>query len=195
MRPGRSNEPRRGTDRRPPRRGRAPRAWLRAAACCGILGAVICPWESRAHPYHVTFAEAELDASRWSLKIAIRTKPEDLEEALRRTSGRKDPLESLPDRERWAYEYVRDKLRFSRANAPDLPLRWVGMEISLQDAWIYLEVLLPSRVRDLTVTDHIFFDLEANQANTLEVRLRDQQTTLTFRRDAPLQLLTIPSPY
>ncbi len=176
--------------RRTTRRRNAPLfaalTWL-GAWCCALA-----PQTAHAHPYHVTFAEATLDEASWSLQIAIRMKPEDLEEALRRSSGVEAKLEEFPDRAAHAYRYLSSKLFFERGDAPRLPIRWVGMELSLRDAWVYLEVPLPSKTRRVTVHNDIFFDLELNQANTIELRLLSEQTTLTFRRDQPTAIVEIP---
>lgn len=165
------------------------RPWITsvvALACCGI------PTLASAHPYHVTFTEANLDTRTWTLQLAIRMKPEDLQEALRRRAGSDATLESFPQRDLHAYAYLAANLSFERQGLPPLPIRWVGMEVSLRDAWVYLEVPLPSATRALTVHDKIFFDLETNQANTVELRLPSGRTTLTFRHDQPSVRVEIP---
>ncbi len=160
----------------------------------GVWCSAVPPRAAHAHPYHVTFAEATLDEASWSLQIAIRMKPEDLEEALRRSAGVEAKLEDFPDRAAHAYRYLSSKLLFERGDAPKLPIRWVGMELSLRDAWVYLEVPLPSKTRRVTVRNDIFFDLELNQANTIELRLPAERSTLTFRRDQPTAIVEIPVP-
>jgi len=166
---------------------------LSTIACFSVAVGAVLPRSATAHPYHVTFAEAKLDETTWSLQLAIRMKPEDLEEAIRRSSGVDGRLDDFPNREDHAYRYLTSKLSFDRQDAPPLPIRWVGMEVSLRDAWVYLEVPLPSATRQLTVRNDIFFDLEINQANTVELRLPSGQTTLTFRRDQSTALVEIPA--
>lgn len=149
---------------------------------------------AHAHPYHVTFGEMRLNPRTWSLEIALKASPEDLEEALRRTAGTRDSLERFPDRDAVIVQYLRAHLRFARDDGPDLPLRWVGFELVRRDAWIYLEVPLPSRQRRLEIHNTLFFELEDGQANTLEVSVPGRRETLTFRRDLPPSQLELPAP-
>ena len=149
---------------------------------------------AHAHPYHVTFGEMRLNPRTWSLEIALKASPEDLEEALRRTAGTRDSLERFPDRDAVIIRYLRTHLRFARDDGPDLPLRWVGFELVRRDAWIYLEVPLPSRQRQLEIHNTLFFELEDGQANTLEVSVPGRRETLTFRRDLPPSRLELPAP-
>ncbi len=61
-------------------------------------------------------------------------------------------------------------------------IRWVGKEIDLRYAWLYFEICIPDGVVGLEFTNRIFFELEPDQANTINFTDGDWNSSLRFTR-------------
>ena len=154
-----------------------------AALAGSAGGALLAVRPSGAHPYHTTDAEAELAYATHTVQISLRATPEDLEEALRQATGKRRPLEDVEDQV--IIDYLRAHLKLRHDGGAAMPLRWIGKELSTAEAWLHFDYRLPSSARRLTIEHRVFFELEAQQLNTLRFKQGDQQTTLTFHRKAP----------
>ena len=77
-----------------------------------------------AHPRHVSIAEAEFNRESGHFEVALRVRPEDLEQALART-GPRVVLEKTPDVDKRITAYL--KRHFSLRNGGAVQeLEWVG---------------------------------------------------------------------
>ncbi len=65
---------------------------------------------------------------------------------------------------------------------PKSIIRWVGMEIDLRYAWLYFEICIPDGIMGLEFSNRIFFELEPDQANTINFTHGTWKTSLSFTR-------------
>lgn len=169
-----------------------PRAFGRQVFLAALLS--LGATAALAHPFHVSLAEAEYNAKDRMLEVALRVHPSDLEEALRRQAGRRIVLEketeSVPQIQNW----LRQSLVFKSSSGKVAEIRWVGQEVSVQEAWLYFEVPLPQGLENVEITNRIFFDLLPDQVNTINIRDGQRKLTRHFTRSRPRQQLTLPAP-
>ncbi len=151
------------------------------AACLGSFSAAT----ARAHPFHASIAEMEYNAARGRLEVALCVHPLDLERALHEASGEPIDLDRSGDIDRRLTEYLRETLRIRAGSQGPCELRWVGKEITLKEAWLYFEVPVPDGVDELRLSNRVFFELQADQLNMMNVRIGDQRTTLRCTRATP----------
>ncbi|MEM7245487.1 MAG: DUF6702 family protein [Acidobacteriota bacterium] len=135
---------------------------------------------AEAHRFHASFAEAEHDAERRSLEVALRVEDHDLEDALRLRHGREYELTAGPVGERMARAYVEEHFILARPGGQPLELEWVGWDWSRGSTWLYFEYPLSGDPGDLHLTNTLFLELSREQVNTVNVRVGKALHTLTF---------------
>ena len=147
-----------------------------------------------AHPFHVSFAEAEWNADTKMLEVALKVNPNDLEDALRRRTKRRIHLET-DAAEKVIVQYLRDSFTVRRGKNKDIPLKWVGSEISVKDAWLYFEFPLQEGLNNITIQNSILSHVR-DQKNTVSIRNRKQRATLVFshqKTELPVKFASVGS--
>lgn len=178
------------------------------------------------HPFHVATAETRWNLETKKLEVSIRCHPIDLENALRRRTGKKIDLDTTENIDQLLVEYLRDTFQIhhspnpretvqpapnagSPSNAPlatpqkdsdnsmlqpspsnpsTLPepdsrlakLHWVGKEIDLKWAWLYIELEPKDIQQELYMTNTILMDVLDDQSNTVIIRLGTERQSLIF---------------
>lgn len=156
------------------------RALLGGLPALGLAAASgLAPGRALAHPNHATLAVAELNPETGRLEVALRVDPDDLERAIRKATDSTIRPED-PAAEAHVEAYVRERFVIRPPAGKSVrprPLKWVGMEVKVDVAWLYFEIPIRGIWR-LRITNSVFFDLEDGQVNTLN--LSDGDTRLTF---------------
>ncbi|MCZ6835423.1 MAG: hypothetical protein O7G85_06575 [Planctomycetota bacterium] len=63
-------------------------------------------------------------------------------------------------------------------------IRWVGKEIDVRYAWLYFEICLPEKgLKGLEFSNRIFFDIEPDQDNTVNLKDGNWKPSLRFNRN------------
>jgi hypothetical protein len=145
---------------------------------------------AQAHPIHVTIGEAKWNADSGKLEVALRVHPIDLEHVLRERAGRSIDLNS-EEADRCLQRYVQKSVQFRVGNKDALTLDWVGNEVEVKSAWLYFEVPIPANATKLKVRNKLFFELQKDQANTLNFRFGTKRRSLTSTWDHPEQALRL----
>ena len=161
-----------------------------SAACLASLP----PAVAGAHPFHASIAEMEFNTARRRLEVALCVHPLDLERALREVSGEPVDLDRSSDIDRRLAGYLREMFLIRAGEDEACEVRWVGKEITLKEAWLYFEVPVPDAARTLTISNRVFFELQADQLNMLNVRVGEQRRALRCTRAAPDVAIDLPSP-
>lgn len=145
-------------------------------AILGGLAAAFVARPSSAHPYHVTSAEAWVRDGK--LEVALQVSPEDLQEALRRSTGKKVDIDG--DIAAPIQAYLR---KHFTVRGPDgvVPMTWVGSQVELEAAWLYFEFEMTGSPKDHTIFSGVFFDIAPAQVNRVLVRRGTSTRTLRFR--------------
>lgn len=139
-----------------------------------------------AHPYHVSRAEIQYNATRGVFEVALCVWPEDLEKAIAQSEAKSIDLDELSetDRDRLIGKYVTGKFTV-RPQASDssatgnkadaepadpAPIHWVGSEISLKQAWLYFEIEVGASAPQWSFENRMFFELNEEQMNQIQVQ-------------------------
>lgn len=156
----------------------APLAAIMLAAC--LAGA------AAAHPFHVSVAECEWNADSGALEVSLRVAPEDLERALSRRAKSRVSLDTTDDVDALAADYLREAFTLAPPGADEpLELKWIGKEVTTKTAWLYFEIAAPDGVAGLELTNRALVEVEPTQINTVNIRARDQRTSLRLDRKRP----------
>ena len=137
-----------------------------------------------AHPYHVSRAEIQYNATRGVFEVALCVWPADLEKAIGTSSENRIDFEKLSeaDRDRLASKYVASKFTVRRPQndssqaeadvelADPAAIRWVGSEVSLKQAWLYFEIEVESSAPQWSFENRMFFELNEEQMNQIQIQ-------------------------
>lgn len=182
------------------------------------------------HPFHVATAETRWNLDTKKLEVSIRCHPIDLENALRRRTGKKIDLDTTENIDQLLADYLRDTFQIHQSpnpgeaipsvpsasrssaspssdpltNPPNNPsnsvphpsppasstlpesdsrpakLHWVGKEIDLKWAWLYIELEPKDLQQKLYMTNTILMDVLDDQSNTVIIRLGTERQSLIF---------------
>ena len=153
------------------------RHFLALIFCAAALPAV-------AHDFHASLMVLEHNSASGEAEITLRLFSDDLEHVVKK-SARGVRLES-PEGEEAVFAYIRKALKLKRGDKP-LPLTWVGMQIEVDTAWVYVSCPLKEAPPGLKISNRIFCELFKDQINTVNVKWAKQKRTLTFGSDGGFQ--------
>lgn len=142
------------------------------------------------HPYHVSYAEIELNQATGNFEVAICLWPADLEKALSKQSGKPIDLDKVDNLDSMMKTLIERDFKLCpvhevaetgtrRLDAP-LKMNWVGHEKNLKKVWVYFELFGQQQTDSWTLENRIFVDLNEDQSNFVELTVGEQETSLTF---------------
>ena len=74
-------------------------------------------------------------------------------------------------------------------------IHWIGMEITIEYAWLYFEICLPEQgIAGLEFSNRIFFELEDTQTNTINFEDGKRKTSRSFTRVKPWKQVIFQNP-
>lgn len=150
--------------------------------------AVLAP-AATGHPYHSSQAEAELNDETGRLEVSLKVIPEDLEGALGRRAGFEVSLEKTSKVDELILAYLSDHFQVS-AGEENLPLSWVGKEVSAQGCWLYFEVLVSKDLEGGRLRNTVLFEMEASQVNVVRIKVGNKRHSFLFNQERPELELT-----
>ncbi len=140
------------------------------------------------HPFHVTRAEIDYNAKRKTFEVALCIWPEDLEKAVSKLEKRIVDIDAETEEKRNVLfkKYVAKSFRFmphelkedEDPNAAEI--RWAGSEIKVKQGWLYFEVDASSAASKWTIENEMFFELNDDQMNHIEIRIGKNWTSETL---------------
>ena len=140
----------------------------------------VLPIVATAHPRHTTMTDIQYRPATKTLEVAIKVAAQDLEEALSKTLGRSVRLDTDPQQDQYVQNYAIRVIRFWGAKGVQIPLRWIGYETEGAAAWLYFEVTLKDGLSGVQMQNALFFDIAAEQVNTVLIATPTGKRTLIF---------------
>ena len=148
-----------------------------------------------AHKFHTSFTRVEYDASAQSVEITIRTFADDLESILTRRHRRSVRLGKDKEAERLVFEYLKNNFELqtggggAREATRSVELRWVGMELRADAAWLYVEGHVQGGLGGARLRNQLLFDLFEDQVNLVNVLYEGKKSDLVFKRGDGAQVI------
>jgi len=157
---------------------------LLAIAACTVFG----DSAIASHPFHVTRAEVEYNSARKTFEVALCVWPEDLEKAVSKIEKRTIDIDTISEtkRDELFKKYVAQSFRFipEQADKEKKPvaadIRWIGSDINVKQGWLYFEVDAKSDVANWSIENEMFFELNEDQMNHLQIRNGKDWVSLTL---------------
>ena len=145
------------------------------------FAAILCDNSFASHPFHVTRAEIEYNSTRKTFEVALCVWPEDLEKAVSKIEKKSIDIDAIGEtkRDELFKKYVAQSFRFipkqagqtDKAKKPvAADIRWVGSEIKVKQGWLYFEVDAKSDAANWSIENEMFFELNDDQMNHLQIR-------------------------
>lgn len=145
-----------------------------------------------AHKYYTSLAQVEYNTEARTVEISLRVFADDLELALTRRAGRKVSLDRTRDAAGLALAYLRETFELKNRDGETKALKWVGMELRSDIAWLYVEAEMPEGLAGARLRDHVLFELFEKQVNTVSVRYPGAKADIVFARGDGEQAVPAP---
>ncbi len=150
-----------------------------------------CASSAEAHPFHVSIAEANRNPKTGNLEIALKVFPGDLERAVRLKTKQPVDLDKTKNVDKLIVEYLNTVFRVKSVDGKRRKIKWVGKEVTLKDAWLYFEIPIPGGLEGAELEYRLFFELQEDQVNTINLVDGKRGNTLTFHKDRPKQVVKL----
>jgi hypothetical protein len=157
--------------------------------CLALFLFVFTP-PAAAHKYHTSFTEADYNADEHTLQITLRTFPDDLEKVLTRRAGKPVALDDKQATARATFAYLQEVFQLKDAAGRPVKLTWVGMEVGVDNVWLYFETKLPAGLPGTQLRNAWLADLYEDQINLVNIKDRDRKHALTYERGTGFQTVT-----
>ena len=138
------------------------------------------------HPFFVTITEVEYNSKTKELGIATKFFPDDLEEALRKSTGKKYDIISGEKKS------TGDAISgyFTRhvqvlINGKPRQLSFLGYEIEKEVVWVYYNSTKVAGVKSIEVISSLMYDYKAEQTNIIHIKMDEKRQS--FKLNAPSQ--------
>lgn len=137
-----------------------------------------------AHPFHSSVAEMEWNEEATCFEVTVQMAPHDLEQTLRKLTGKKLMLEEKDSKEA-VFDYVKSEFRLVVDGTP-ATIKPVGFEVNPRHAIVYFEVSLPKGRSSMQVENKLLLNIH-HQVNTLTIRQSGKPLALNFTEESPSQ--------
>lgn len=158
-----------------------------------ILGMLLFTSGLGAHPFHVSLTEAEWNPKSKKLEVAIRLHPSDLEEALRQRTKKRISLEKTENIDELIQDYLASVFIVHEGKKKAAKIEWVGKEIDVKDAWLYVEIPLEQGPEGIEISNRAFFELLEDQVNLITIRDGKRRKSFAFTRDRASAKVSFPT--
>ena len=137
-------------------------------------GAALC----LAHTFHQSHTEINHNTAEQTLEIVIQLHVDDIEAYLTLKNDRQVDLAAEPEPRKLLEPYINKVFALLDKNGKPLLLRWIGVEIGIHAANIYLETSadpLPAELRNAMLADYL-----PDQENRVTINKNDTGRGRTF---------------
>jgi hypothetical protein len=155
---------------------------LLAAALCGAAGGV---W---AHRFHAGLSDITHNDKTGSVEIVHTYMAHDVDALLAGLAMRQIDL-TQPEDEALLRKYVEERFYLLGKDKARLPLKWVGITVSVESVVIYQELESAPLASIAQVHDEVLMDFMPRQANTVSITRDGATVSLTFDSTTPQRTL------
>lgn len=136
------------------------------------------------HPFFVTITEVEYNSKTKELGIATKFFPDDLEEALRKSTGKKYDIISGEKKSTGdaINSYFTNQVQVF-INGKPLQLSFLGYEIEKEVVWVYYNATKVSGVKSIEVISALMYDYKSEQTNIIHIKMDEKRQS--FKLNAP----------
>lgn len=138
------------------------------------------------HPFFVSITEVEYSSKTKELGIATKFFPDDLEEALRKYTGKK--FDIISGEKKSTGEAINDYFQKHvqvRVNEKPKQVQFLGYEIDKEVVWVYYNANKISGVKAIEIISTLMYDYKAEQTNIIHIKIDEKRQS--FKLNPPNQ--------
>jgi hypothetical protein len=147
-----------------------------------LLVSALFSTEGKAHKFYASFVTINYNQREQLVEITMRIFPDDLEAALSRQQNKPVHLDKSKSVSAKIMAYLRKSFEL-RKNGRLQPLRWIGIDLGTDSAFLYMEVKLPGGLSGAEVRNHFLFEMFDDQTNVVSIKYDGKQLDHVFRRN------------
>lgn len=133
------------------------------------------------HKYHTSLTRMDYNAEDKLIEITIQLFTHDLVPVLEKQQKSRIDLEKTPDIDKILLAYLNEKFILKDEKESVKTLNWVGKEIKVDLAYIYVEIPFEGSFENLKLNNSIFFESFAEQTNLVVFRFNDKKADLFYK--------------
>lgn len=135
-----------------------------------------------AHRYHTSLTRMDYNEKEKIVEIAIQLFTHDLVPTLeQKAGGKRIDLEKTPDVDKLIFNYLNENFIFKNKKGDNQALRWVGKELEVDVAWIYVEIPVTESPAGMSLQNTVFFESFPEQTNLVIARFEGKKADLMFK--------------
>lgn len=123
------------------------------------------------HPFYLSVTDIKYNEKNKSLEVACKIFTNDLEGALKKTTGKKVDLTNPADKkevEKILFDYISKRLIIN-LNGKTMALKYIGNEREEDVIWTYMEVEKCGKPKQLNISNSLLYDFLKEQINLVQV--------------------------
>ncbi len=133
-----------------------------------------------AHRYHTSLTRMDYNEKEKLVEITIQLFTHDLVPVLEKRAKKSIELEKTPDIDKIILEYLSQNFILKNKKGEAQTLNWVGKELEVDTAYVYVEIPMSESPEGLTLQNTIFFESFAEQTNLVTSRFDAKKSDLLF---------------
>ncbi|MGC2237884.1 MAG: DUF6702 family protein [Pyrinomonadaceae bacterium] len=133
-----------------------------------------------AHRYHTSLTRMDYNEKEKLVEITIQLFTHDLVPVLEKRTKKSIELEKTPDIDKIILEYLSQNFILKNRKGEAQTLKWVGKELEVDTAYVYVEIPMPESPEGATLQNTIFFESFAEQTNLVTSRFDAKKSDLLF---------------
>ncbi len=132
------------------------------------------------HRYHASLTRMDYNSEKKLVEISIQLFTHDLVPVLEKQNRKQIDLEKTKDIDDMLLDYLSRNFILKNKSGEVQKLQWVGKEIEVDTAYIYVEIPMSEGLEGSSMQNTIFFETFAEQTNRVTLRRDTQKTDLLF---------------
>jgi hypothetical protein len=133
------------------------------------------------HNYHTSLTRLDYNDSDKIIEITIQLFTHDLRPVLSKRLNKSIDLEETADIDKILLEYLQENFILTNTDQEIQELAWVGKEIRVDAAFVFLEIPFEGNLNRLSLQNTIFFESFAEQTNIVVAHFNDSKADVLFK--------------
>lgn len=133
------------------------------------------------HRYHTSLTRMDYNAKEKVIETSIQLFTHDLVPLLEQRTKKKIDLEKNADIDKLIFNYLSDNFILKDERGETKKIKWVGKEVDVDTAWIYLEISSDKNPEGFSLQNTIFFESFPEQTNHVIARFDGKKSDLLFK--------------
>lgn len=127
----------------------------------------------KSHPFYLSVTDMKYNEKNKSLEIACKLFTNDLEGALKKTTGKKVDIINPKDKkevEKILFDYINKRLAIN-LNGKLKTLKYIGYEKEEDVIWTYMEIEKCEKPKQINITNSLLYDYLKEQINLVSIEI------------------------